>query len=59
VTCSVGHRAGLAASVLRRHGYRTVSNVLGGMTAWSQLELPMEKGGERSITTPDVEGKRA
>ncbi len=34
VCCSVGHRAGLGASILLRAGYREVYNVLGGMTAW-------------------------
>jgi hydroxyacylglutathione hydrolase len=58
VTCSVGHRAGLAASILRRHGYDHVKNVLGGMTAWTKLELPTRKGAEQTITTPDVEGER-
>lgn len=58
VVCSVGHRAGLAASVLRRNGYRNVKNLLGGMTAWTKLELPTKKGSEHSITTPDIEGKR-
>ena len=58
VVCSVGHRAGLGASILRRHGYSSVSNVLGGMTAWDKLTLRTEKGAERSVTTPDVEGPR-
>jgi hydroxyacylglutathione hydrolase len=42
VTCSVGHRAGLGVSVLLRHGFRDVRNLLGGMTAWSRLKLPTE-----------------
>lgn len=47
VTCSVGHRAGLAVSLLRKHGLTRVMNVLGGMTAWSALKLPTT-GGPRS-----------
>lgn len=58
VTCSVGHRASLAVSILRRAGYDNVSNMLGGMTAWTKLELPTEKGAERSVTTPEIEGRR-
>lgn len=58
VTCSVGHRAGLAASILRRHGYDNVKNVLGGMTAWTKLDLPTKDGAINTITTPDVEGER-
>ncbi len=58
VVCSVGHRAGLATSLLRRRGFEQVSNVLGGMTAWKKLKLPLQKGATSSVTTPDVEGPR-
>jgi hydroxyacylglutathione hydrolase len=34
VLCSVGHRAGIAASVLLRAGFPKVYNVLGSVTAW-------------------------
>lgn len=43
VTCSAGHRAALGVSLLRRRGFRNVSNLLGGMTAWRQLGLPVER----------------
>lgn len=58
VACSVGHRASLAASILRRHGFEHVDNLLGGMTAWEKLELPREKGAENTVTTPQIEGER-
>ena len=58
VVCSVGHRAGLAASILLRHGVTDVQNLLGGMTAWEELRLPMKTGAERSVTTTDIEGER-
>jgi hydroxyacylglutathione hydrolase len=58
VTCAVGHRAGLAVSILRRHGFEAVENLLGGMTAWKKLELPMQKGDAGSVTTIDIEGAR-
>ncbi len=58
ITCSVGHRASLAASILRRRGFEHVGNLLGGMTAWSKRSLPSAKGAERTVTTPDVEGAR-
>jgi hydroxyacylglutathione hydrolase len=45
VTCSVGHRAGLAVSILRRLGYRDVSNLIGGMTAWNAAGLPTRERG--------------
>ena len=58
VTCSVGHRAGVATSLLERRGIHDAINLLGGMTAWEKLKLPKETGREHSITTPDVEGVR-
>ena len=59
VTCAVGHRASLAASMLLRRGARDVRNLLGGMTAWKQLERRMDRGASPlSVTTPDVEGPR-
>ena len=41
VHCSVGHRAGLAVSILRRQGFTNVYNMLGGLTAWAKLDLPL------------------
>ena len=58
VTCNVGHRASLAASVLRRQGFEYVDKVLGGMTAWNKLELPTDNGQGHTVTTPDIEGER-
>lgn len=58
VTCSVGHRASLASSILRRKGFAQVHNLLGGMTAWEKIGLPQHKGRENSVTTSDVEGPR-
>ncbi len=43
VTCGVGHRAGIGVSILQRAGYSQVYNLLGGMSAWTKLELPMAK----------------
>lgn len=39
VICSVGNRASIAASILKKKGFE-VSNVLGGMTAWTKLGYP-------------------
>ncbi len=41
--CSVGHRAGLGASILKRHGYDRVFNLVGGTTAWKEKGYPTEK----------------
>jgi hydroxyacylglutathione hydrolase len=46
VACSTGYRSTIAASVLRRAGFRQVVNVLGGMTAWETQQLPQETPGE-------------
>ena len=40
VTCGSGYRASIAASLLRRHGYRDVTHLVGGMTAWNAAGLP-------------------
>lgn len=37
-TCSVGHRGGLAASLLARQGFAEVYNLLGGYEAWRAQE---------------------
>ena len=43
VTCSVGNRSSIAISILERAGFKNVSNVLGGMTAWTNLSYPTKK----------------
>ena len=43
VHCSVGHRSALACSILKRHGWSQVVNMLGGMKAWEALDLPLEE----------------
>lgn len=43
VTCSVGNRSSIAVSILERAGFKNVSNVLGGMTAWANLGYPTRK----------------
>lgn len=59
VTCGVGHRASLAASMLLRRGAQDVRNLLGGTDAWKRLQRRMEFGAAAdSVTTPDVEGPR-
>jgi len=41
VVCGSGYRASIAASFLKRAGYEEVSNVIGGMTAWTNASLPV------------------
>ena len=39
--CGSGYRSSVAASVLLRAGYQRVHNLLGGMTAWNNADLPL------------------
>src|SRR6266567_3620213 len=36
VTCASGQRSALACSILQRHGFTELCNVVGGMEAWSK-----------------------
>jgi hydroxyacylglutathione hydrolase len=42
VVCSVGDRAGLGASILKKERFTEVYNVLGGITAWEKLGYPLK-----------------
>lgn len=42
--CSWGGRGGIAASVLKRRGFKSVSSVLGGVNAWRRLGYPLIEG---------------
>lgn len=41
VICGSGYRASIASSFLKREGYESVSNVIGGMGAWKAAGLPV------------------
>lgn len=41
--CGSGYRASIAASILKRAGFRSVANVPGSWIAWTAAELPVEK----------------
>ena len=43
VTCETGNRSGAAVAVLRRSGFAQVFNLSGGVAAWQQAGLPVEK----------------
>jgi hydroxyacylglutathione hydrolase len=58
VTCSVGHRASFAVSILLKEGYKNVSNLLGGMTAWQKLNLATsEKDSGNSFFYENINSK--
>jgi len=40
VHCKSGYRSMIASSLLRRAGFRHVTNVIGGFDAWQQAKLP-------------------
>jgi hydroxyacylglutathione hydrolase len=41
VICHSGARSSTASSILQRHGYTGVENVIGGMQAWKAAKLPI------------------
>lgn len=43
VTCKSGTRAGAASRVLRNAGFKNVFELRGGVSAWQQASLPVEK----------------
>jgi rhodanese-related sulfurtransferase len=43
VTCESGNRSGAAAATLRKQGFAQVFNLSGGVAAWQQAGLPVEK----------------
>jgi len=43
LTCRSGNRSGQAADFLRQNGYTNVHNMEGGIVAWQQAGLPVEK----------------
>jgi len=43
VTCRSGARSDVAVQVLRRNGFATAVNLRGGIAAWEQAGMPLEK----------------
>ena len=43
VACESGNRSGAAAAALRKHGFAPVFSLSGGIAAWQQAGLPVEK----------------
>jgi rhodanese-related sulfurtransferase len=43
VYCDTGERAGKAIGALRKQGFERVVNLAGGLRAWQQAGLPVEK----------------
>lgn len=45
VICATGYRSSIAASVLERAGFRSITNAMGGMSAWSLAGNPVAIAG--------------
>ncbi len=43
VACRSGHRSSGACGILAKNGFENVYNLSGGMIAWEQANLPVEK----------------
>jgi rhodanese-related sulfurtransferase len=43
ITCASGTRSGSALSLLKKNGFKEVVNLKGGIAAWQQASLPLEK----------------
>lgn len=43
VACRSGNRSARACGILMKQGFNDVYNLTGGMTAWTQANLPVEK----------------
>lgn len=43
VVCEAGNRSGRAVGILRKHGFEQVFSLAGGIAAWQQAGLPLEK----------------
>lgn len=43
ISCRTGGRAGRAGDVLRKHGFAEVFVLSGGIAAWQQSSMPLEK----------------
>jgi hydroxyacylglutathione hydrolase len=41
VMCAGGYRSSIACSLLKQLGFRSISNVVGGISAWNNAKLPM------------------
>ncbi len=48
VMCPTGARAGRAVATLKKLGYEKASAVIGGLAAWREAQLPVEKSPEKS-----------
>ena len=48
VSCQSGNRSLRAAQILKKHGFETVYNLSGGMSAWLNANMPVDTGTKKS-----------
>jgi rhodanese-related sulfurtransferase len=46
--CATGARAGRAVGLLKKQGYENVQSIGGGLKAWREANLPVEKSAEKA-----------
>ncbi len=44
VSCDTGYKASIGTSILKKNGYKNVTNILGSMTSWKRAGYPLVKG---------------
>lgn len=47
LNCQTGARSKHAGSILKKHGFTTMYNIDGGINAWVNANLPLNKNGKR------------
>lgn len=52
VYCATGFRSSLGASLLRQQGFKNVSDLRGGITAWQKAGLPVQTGNCATAVKP-------
>jgi len=57
VHCESGSRSAIAASVLRARGRHDVANLKGGINAWIQAGLPVERGAPMAAGAAEVQAR--
>jgi hydroxyacylglutathione hydrolase len=51
--CAGGYRSSIAASLLERHGFSSVSEIAGGFAAWEAANLPTHNAETHAMLTPN------
>jgi hydroxyacylglutathione hydrolase len=49
--CAGGYRSSIASSILERKGFRRITNVVGGMAAWTQAGLETSSEAPPDLTS--------